>query len=66
MLPPLSILLSKSAPVCINQMDNAGIHDAVWEELEELVASVGAIILRTPAYSPDLNPIEIGASADLY
>ena len=37
-------------------MDNASIHHS--EELSELCARYGVILLYLPAYSPDMNPIE--------
>ena len=37
-------------------MDNASIHHS--EKVSDLVASVGALLIYLPPYSPDLNPIE--------
>lgn len=37
-------------------MDNASIHHS--EKVIELIASVGALLIYLPPYSPDLNPIE--------
>ena len=37
-------------------MDNASIHHS--EKVCDLVASVGALLIYLPPYSPDLNPIE--------
>lgn len=37
-------------------MDNASVHHG--EEVADLTASVGALLIFLPAYSPDLNPIE--------
>jgi transposase len=41
-------------------MDNLAAHKG--KDVEELVASVGAKVLYLPAYSPDLNPIELSYS----
>ena len=46
-------------PNSIVIMDNASIHHAVIEKMEDLAwEEKGAIILFTAPYSPDLNPIE--------
>ena len=37
-------------------MDNASIHHI--QDISELIASVGALLIYLPPYSPDLNPIE--------
>jgi len=38
-------------------MDNATIH--VNPEIENLINSKVAVLIKLPAYSPDLNPIEL-------
>ena len=41
-------------------MDNLGVHHYGGEEaLEEFLADMGIELLYTPAYSPDLNPVEL-------
>ena len=42
-------------------MDNAKIHHS--ERLEELLSSVGALLIFLPPYSPDLTPIESAFSS---
>jgi transposase len=41
-------------------MDNLPAHKG--KDVEELLASVGVKVLYLPAYSPDLNPIELSFS----
>ena len=41
-------------------MDNLSAHKG--EEVETLISSKGAKVLYLPAYSPDLNPIELSFS----
>ena len=43
-------------PCSIFVMDNATIH--ANPEMENLINRKGAILIKLPAYSPDLNPIE--------
>ena len=41
-------------------MDNLGVHHyGAGEALEEFLADMGIELLYTPAYSPDLNPVEL-------
>jgi hypothetical protein len=47
-------------PRSIVILDNAKIH--MYEELQELVHSTGALLFFLPPYSPDLNPIEVAFS----
>ena len=47
-------------PRSIVILDNAKIH--MYEELQTLVHSTGALLFFLPPYSPDLNPIEVGCS----
>jgi transposase len=47
-------------PRSILILDNAKIH--MYEELQDLVLSKGALLFFLPPYSPDLNPIEVGFS----
>jgi transposase len=47
-------------PRSIVILDNAKIH--MYEELQELVSTTGALLFFLPPYSPDLNPIEVGFS----
>ena len=50
-------LLPSIKPFDIVIMDNLNVHKV--KGVEELIISVGAIPLYLPAYSPDLNPIEL-------
>ena len=50
-------LLPSIKPLDIVIMDNLNVHKV--KGVEELILSVGAIPLYLPAYSPDLNPIEL-------
>lgn len=50
-------LLPVLPPNAVVVMDNLGAHHATG--VRELLASVGATPLYMPAYSPDLNPIEL-------
>ena len=50
-------LLPSIKPFDIVIMDNLNVHKV--KGVEELILSVGAIPLYLPAYSPDLNPIEL-------
>lgn len=50
-------LLPSIKPLDIVIMDNLNVHKV--KGVEELIMSVGAIPLYLPAYSPDLNPIEL-------
>ena len=41
-------------------MDNLGVHHyGGGEALEEFLADMGIELIYTPAYSPDLNPVEL-------
>lgn len=50
-------LLPSIKPLDIVIMDNLNVHKV--KGVEEMILSVGAIPLYLPAYSPDLNPIEL-------
>ena len=50
--------------VIILIMDNASVHKG--ERVQELISKVGALLRFLPAYSPDLNPIEVFAEAKGY
>ena len=54
-------LLPVGNPCSIVIMDNAKIHHS--ERLEELLRSVGALLIYLPPYSPDLTPIESAFSS---
>jgi hypothetical protein len=47
-------------PNSIIILDNARIH--MYRELEEAIATRGALLFFLPPYSPQLNPIEVGFS----
>lgn len=47
-------------PNSIVILDNARIH--MYRELEEAIATRGALLFFLPPYSPQLNPIEVGFS----
>ena len=53
-------LVPALAPGQVVIMDNLPAHRA--SEVDELVESAGAYVLRLPPYSPDLNPIEMAIS----
>jgi transposase len=53
----LAPTLKRSEIVC---MDNASVHKVVG--VREAIEAVGAHVLYLPAYSPDLNPIEMAFS----
>lgn len=47
------------APRSVIVMDNASIHHAERERIEEICAARGVWVRYLPPYSPDLNPIEL-------
>ena len=46
------------SPHSVLVLDNCSIHHTYHEELEALVAGVGALIVWLPVYSPQFSPIE--------